>query len=153
MSTKFFRENIFSEKYKKKKKKKKRKRKKIQTKSHLLQWWFTLSWLQVNPSPAEPRYALPLQTVQIQISWLLQLIWIWTVCHSVCEFVEKIRIKYSDWLKIKRWAWFLNLFSMTRVNLNMQCLDRLQGSQTNLFTITVYPYILGCTFSPWSSCC
>ena len=25
-----------------------------------------------NPSPAEPGYALPLQTVQIQISWLLQ---------------------------------------------------------------------------------
>ena len=24
-----------------------------------------------NPSPAEPGYALPLQTVQIQISWLL----------------------------------------------------------------------------------
>ena len=33
----------------------------------------------VNPSPAEPRYTLPLQTVQIQISW--QLIWICTVCH------------------------------------------------------------------------
>ena len=26
----------------------------------------------VNPCPAEPRYALPLHTVQIQISWLLK---------------------------------------------------------------------------------
>ena len=26
----------------------------------------------VNPCPAEPGYTLPLQTVQIQISWLLQ---------------------------------------------------------------------------------
>ena len=26
----------------------------------------------VNPCPAEPRYVLPLQTVQIQISWLLK---------------------------------------------------------------------------------
>ena len=34
---------------------------------------------EVNPCPAEPRYTLPLQTVQIQISW--QLIWICTVCH------------------------------------------------------------------------
>ena len=28
--------------------------------------------INVNPSPAEPRYVLPLQTVYIQISWLLQ---------------------------------------------------------------------------------
>ena len=27
---------------------------------------------QFNPYPAEPRYTLPLQTVQIQISWLLK---------------------------------------------------------------------------------
>ena len=26
----------------------------------------------INPSPAEPRFTLPLQTVQIQISWLLK---------------------------------------------------------------------------------
>ena len=29
-----------------------------------------------------------------------QLIWIFTVCHSVCEFVSTIWIKHSDWLKI-----------------------------------------------------
>ena len=30
-----------------------------------------------NPGPAESRYALSLQTVQVQISWLLQM-WNWT---------------------------------------------------------------------------
>ena len=29
-----------------------------------------------------------------------QLIWIYTVCHSVCEFISVIWIKQSDWLKI-----------------------------------------------------
>ena len=28
-------------------------------------------WILINPDPAEPGYALPLQTVQIQISWPL----------------------------------------------------------------------------------
>ena len=27
---------------------------------------------EINPTPAEPGYALPLQTVKIQISWLLK---------------------------------------------------------------------------------
>ena len=31
-----------------------------------------LSWAMINPGPAEPGYALPLQTLQIQISWLLK---------------------------------------------------------------------------------
>ena len=55
----------------------------------------------LNPCPAEPGYTLPLQTVKIQISWLLwsQLIWICTVCHSECEFISTIWIKESDWLK------------------------------------------------------
>ena len=43
-----------------------------------------------------------------------QLIWICTVCHSVCEFISTW-IKLSDWLKNWKWAWHLNLFSMTRV--------------------------------------
>ena len=28
--------------------------------------------ISINPCPAEPRYTLPLQTVKIQISWLLK---------------------------------------------------------------------------------
>ena len=38
----------------------------------------------LNPCPAESRYTLPLQTVQVQISWLL---------NSICEFVSTIWIK------------------------------------------------------------
>ena len=55
----------------------------------------------LNPGP-EPKYALPLQTVQIQVSWLLrsQLTWICTVCNSVCEVILIICIKWSDLLKI-----------------------------------------------------
>ena len=33
--------------------------------------------------------------------WRRQMIWICTVCHQVCEFVSKIWIKKSDWLKIR----------------------------------------------------
>ena len=33
--------------------------------------------------------------------WRSQLIWICTVCHQVCEFIATIRIKQSDWLKIR----------------------------------------------------
>ena len=32
--------------------------------------------------------------------WRSQLIWIYTVCHSVCEFISSILIKQYDWLKI-----------------------------------------------------
>ena len=45
-----------------------------------------------NPSPAEPGYALPLQTVLIQISWLLKkpTDLICTVCHEVCDLDQVI---------------------------------------------------------------
>ena len=33
--------------------------------------------------------------------WRSQLIWICTVCHSVCEFIATIQIKESDWLTIR----------------------------------------------------
>ena len=60
----------------------------------------------LNPCPAESGYTLPLQTVQIQISRLL--IWICTVCHSVCEFISTIWIKESDWLTIRSGRSILN---------------------------------------------
>ena len=41
--------------------------------------------LYFDPGPAEPRYALPLQTVQIQISRLLDQN---LLRHLVCEFVD-----------------------------------------------------------------
>ena len=33
---------------------------------------FPITDIDLNPSPAEPGYVLPLQTVKIQISWLLK---------------------------------------------------------------------------------
>ena len=33
--------------------------------------------------------------------WRSQLIWICTVCHSVCEFVSTTWINWSDWQKIR----------------------------------------------------
>ena len=37
-----------------------------------MKWSSNDVFVSFNPGPAEPRYALPLQTVKIQISWLLQ---------------------------------------------------------------------------------
>ena len=48
-------------------------------------------FLHLNPCPAEPGYSLPLQSVQIQFR--SQLIWIYTVCYSICEFTSTIWIK------------------------------------------------------------
>ena len=39
--------------------------------------------------------------------WRSQLIWICTVCHSVCESISTTLIKYSDWLKIRNGCGFL----------------------------------------------
>ena len=59
----------------------------------------------LNPCPAEPGYTLPLQTVQIQISWLLKkqidLNLHCLPCHSVYELMSTILIKVSDWLTFR----------------------------------------------------
>ena len=39
--------------------------------------------------------------------WRSQLIWIYTVCNSVCEFISAIWIKSSGWLKIWKGCGFL----------------------------------------------
>ena len=44
----------------------------------------TFNIVYLNPGPAEIGYTLPLQQCRSQ------LIWISTVCHSVCEFVSTI---------------------------------------------------------------
>ena len=41
--------------------------------------------------------------------------WIYTVCHSVCEFVATNWIKQSDWLKIRSW-WGILIYSTRQVN-------------------------------------
>ena len=57
-----------------------------------------------NPCSAEPRY-IPCLCKQCRARsvgfWRSQLIWICTVCHSVCEFISTIWIKESDWLIIR----------------------------------------------------
>ena len=45
-----------------------------------------------------------------------QLIWICTVCHSVCGFISTIWIKYSDWLKIWSGHGILTLVLLSRIN-------------------------------------
>ena len=48
-------------------------------------------------------------------SWRSQLIWICTVCHLICENLSK-NPDQVIWLAGNyKWAWHLNLFSMTRV--------------------------------------
>ena len=70
-----------------------------------------------NPCPAEPGYSLHLQTVYIQISWLLKKP---TDLDLNClSFGMWIYIKNPDqviWLaETWKWVWHLNLFSMTSV--------------------------------------
>ena len=71
-----------------------------------------------NPSPAEPRYTLPLQTVWIQISWLLKKP---TDLDLHCLILNMLIYSNNPeqiiWLvENLKWAWHLNLFSMTWVN-------------------------------------
>ena len=58
------------------------------------QIWHKMMLNTLNPSPAEPRYVLPLQTVQIQISWLLPTdLDLHCLTLSMCEFISTIWIK------------------------------------------------------------
>ena len=71
----------------------------------------------INPCPAEPGCTMLSQAVQIQISWLLQkptdldlhclLFSMWIYINNLDQVI---------WLADKKkWAWHLNLFSMTSV--------------------------------------
>ena len=72
----------------------------------------------LNPSPAEPRYTLPLQTLQIQISWLLQKPTDLDQHCLQCSMWSYINnLDQVIWLAENyKWVWHVNLFSMTRVN-------------------------------------
>ena len=63
----------------------------------------------LNHCPAEPGYTLLCKQCRSRSVgfWRNQLIWICTVCHHVCEFIATIRIKYSDFLKIRGGCCFL----------------------------------------------
>ena len=57
----------------------------------------------LNPWPAEPGYTLSLQTVYIQISWLLkkQTDLDLHCSHQVFECISTVWIKQSNWLEIR----------------------------------------------------
>ena len=51
-----------------------------------------------NPSPAEPGYALPLQTVQIQINWLLKTTDLDLHCLSLSMWICINNLDQEIWL-------------------------------------------------------
>ena len=56
-----------------------------------------------KPCPAKPGYILLCKLCRSRSVgfWRSQLIWICSFCHQVCEFIAKIQIEQSDWLKIR----------------------------------------------------
>ena len=63
----------------------------------------------MNPSPAEPGYTLPLQTVWIQIRWLLKIPADRNLAVQYVIYVSNLdqRTSLAD---NKKWAWHLSLF-------------------------------------------
>ena len=83
-------------------------------------WLFTNSIRSkycLNPCPAEPGYILPLQTVEIQISWLLKKPTDLDLhCLPLSMWYYSKNPDQVIWLAENyKWAWYLNLFSRTRV--------------------------------------
>ena len=76
--------------------------------------------IHVNPCPAEPWYTLSLQTVHIQISWLLKKPTDLDLhCLPCSMWIYNNNPDQVIWLvKNQKWAWHLTLFSRTRVNTN-----------------------------------
>ena len=73
--------------------------------------------LKINPNPVEPGYTLPLQTVLIQISWLLKKPTdLDQHCLSFSMWICVNNLDQVIWLAENwKWVWYLNLFSMIRV--------------------------------------
>ena len=64
--------------------------------------------------------------------WRIQMIWICTICHSLCEFISTIWIKESDWLTIRNgcgiliysaWQGLILLLQKVTTDLDLQCLS------------------------------
>ena len=72
--------------------------------------------VRINPCPAEPGYTLLLQTVLIQIGWLLKKPTDLDLhCLSFSRWIY-INLDQVIWLvENQKWAWHLNLFSLTRI--------------------------------------
>ena len=64
---------------------------------------FLSSMVSINPSLGE--HDMPCLSKQCRSRsvgfWRSRLIWIYTVCHIICEFLSKTQIKYSGWLEIR----------------------------------------------------
>ena len=88
-----------------------------------LQWAHVQKYVQfhrsaktANPCPAEPGYTLPLQPVQIQISWLLKKPTDLDLhCLSLNIWICMNNLDQVIWLA-ENWKCHFNLLSMTRVN-------------------------------------
>ena len=69
--------------------------------------WFKLTLVMLNPD-------IPCLCKQCRSRsvgfWRSQLIWICTVCHSVCEFISTIWTKLFDWLTIRN-GWGILIYS------------------------------------------
>ena len=72
-----------------------------------------------NPCPAEPGYTLPLQTVKIQISWLLKKPTDLDLhCLPLSIWIYSNNLDQVIWLaESYKWAWYLNLFRRTKVKI------------------------------------
>ena len=71
----------------------------------------------LSPCPAEPGYTLPLQTMQIQISWLLKKPTDLDLhCLLLSMRIQSNNPDQAIWLaENQKQTWYLNLFSRTRV--------------------------------------
>ena len=60
-------------------------------------------WKEVCPfNPSLAEHSMPCLSKQCRSRSVgFRLIWICTVCHLICEFLLKTRIKKSDWLQIR----------------------------------------------------
>ena len=77
------------------------------------------SFAVLSPCPAQPGYVLPLQTVQIQISWLLKKSTDLELhCLPLSMWIYINNLDQVIWLaENQKLAWHLNLFSRTRVKI------------------------------------
>ena len=73
-----------------------------------------LNYEVLNPCPAEPYHCKQCRSRSVGF-WRSQLIWIWSLLLSMWIYINKAG--QVIWLAINlKWAWHLNFFSRTRVN-------------------------------------
>ena len=88
--------------------------------SDLIGWYLTLVLL----NPDIPCLCKQCRSRSVGF-WRCQLIWICTVCHSVCEIMSKIWIEESDWLTIRSGLGILIYSALLGLNCHLRVLDTL----------------------------